>query len=266
VALLLEPWNRRHASRSFLRDLQAGQAGPLARTLLAGLLCGLLWELWNFWARAKWIYTVPGLGGLKLFEMPLLGFFGFPPFTVECLVVVRFLSAVWTRGIRHGRTARRLVAAGLGLAAAVLTLVIFRAADAVTVESFYVPVERLDVLSPLSRERLAGAGLGRPDDVLKALASVADRKDWAQRTGLSVAELSDAHARVRLVTHRGIGGERALALERLGIRTRADLAGWDAGRLAAALRASAGGTPRDRFLERRVGVWLRGSAVGTEDR
>jgi hypothetical protein len=56
---LLEPWNRRHARRSFLRDLEAGEAGPFCRTLLAGLVCGLLWESWNFWARTRWIYTVP---------------------------------------------------------------------------------------------------------------------------------------------------------------------------------------------------------------
>jgi len=40
---LLAPWNRRHARRSFLRDLEQGEAGPFCRTLLAGLLCGLLW-------------------------------------------------------------------------------------------------------------------------------------------------------------------------------------------------------------------------------
>ena len=29
LVFLLEPWNRRHARRSFLRDLEAGEAGPL---------------------------------------------------------------------------------------------------------------------------------------------------------------------------------------------------------------------------------------------
>ena len=40
LVFLLEPWNRRHARRSFLRDLEAGEAGPFLRTLLAGLICG----------------------------------------------------------------------------------------------------------------------------------------------------------------------------------------------------------------------------------
>src|SRR5262249_16930758 len=51
---LLEPWNRAHARRSFLRDMEAGEAGPFCQTLAAGLVCGLLWEAWNFWARTKW--------------------------------------------------------------------------------------------------------------------------------------------------------------------------------------------------------------------
>jgi hypothetical protein len=44
---LIEPWNRRNAGESFLRDLEQGEAGPFCRTLAAGLVCGALWELWN---------------------------------------------------------------------------------------------------------------------------------------------------------------------------------------------------------------------------
>src|SRR5262249_29428260 len=94
---LLEPWNRRHARRSLLRDLEPGGAGPFARRPLAGLACGALWEAWNFWARTKWVYTVPGFEGGKLFEMPLAGFLGFPPFAVECVVVLRFLGGLRDR-------------------------------------------------------------------------------------------------------------------------------------------------------------------------
>ena len=41
------------------------------------------------------------LGGkLKLFEMPVLGFFGFPPFAVECFVLVQFLGLLDARRAR----------------------------------------------------------------------------------------------------------------------------------------------------------------------
>ena len=50
---LMEPWKRRHARRSFLRDLEQGEAGPLCQTLLAGLACGGLWEFLFYGARTN---------------------------------------------------------------------------------------------------------------------------------------------------------------------------------------------------------------------
>lgn len=81
---LFEPINYRHGGISFLRDWEHGSPGRFYLLLLAGLVCGLLWETWNFKAGAKWIYTVPFVGGWKVFEMPVLGFLGFPPFAVAC--------------------------------------------------------------------------------------------------------------------------------------------------------------------------------------
>jgi hypothetical protein len=47
-------------------------------------VCGVLWEFWNYWALAKWRYVgVPVLPSIKLFEMPLAGYLGFPPFALE---------------------------------------------------------------------------------------------------------------------------------------------------------------------------------------
>jgi hypothetical protein len=249
---LIEPWNRRHARESFLRDLERGEAGPFARTLLAGLVCGVLWETWNYWARTKWIYTVPGFEELKLFEMPLAGFLGFPPFAAECLVVVRAAEALWAR-LAHSRLAALRLAAAAG--AALLMAPVFRAADAVTVDSFYVPVARLAVLPPASRERLSALGLVSPEKLLRALGTAEGRAAWSARSGLSAAELERVRARVELVMHRGLGQERALELQSLGIETVGDLARRDAAALSAALRAR-GATPRDRFLERRARVWV----------
>jgi hypothetical protein len=88
---LIEPFNHRTGRPSLLADLQQGKTVNLYQLLLSGMICGLLWEFWNFWAESKWIYNVPWVGDIKLFEMPVLGFFGFPPFAVECFVLVHFL-------------------------------------------------------------------------------------------------------------------------------------------------------------------------------
>jgi hypothetical protein len=250
---LLEPWNRRHAARSFLRDLQEGEAGPFLQTLLAGLVCGLLWETWNYGARMKWIYTVPGFERWKLFEMPLLGFLGFPPFAVECLVVVRAVEAAWAR--RAARRGARAAISAAAVAAMVITFVIFRAADRVTVDSFYTPVARLGVVPAPARERLAGLGLESPEKLLRALATPAGRAEWSRRSGLPARELETIGSRVELVMHRGLGEDRARQLQQLGIESVRDLSRWDAVELSAALRAR-GSSPRDRFLERRARVWV----------
>ncbi len=60
-------------------------------TALAGLVCGLFWELWNWQAQIKWVYSVPGLDAFHLFEMPLPGYAGYLPFGLECLAVARLL-------------------------------------------------------------------------------------------------------------------------------------------------------------------------------
>ena len=81
---LLEPVNHKAGAPSLLRQWENGSPRNFYLLLLAGALCGLLWELWNFRAGSKWIYTIPHAGFLKIFEMPLLGFLGFPPFALEC--------------------------------------------------------------------------------------------------------------------------------------------------------------------------------------
>ena len=81
---LLEPLNVRAGLPSWLADLGRGDASRLCALLVAGAICGVLWEFWNYWAAARWTYTVPYLGDVKVFEMPVLGYLGFPPFALEC--------------------------------------------------------------------------------------------------------------------------------------------------------------------------------------
>ena len=89
-ALLLDPINALGRRPSIIGDVAQGNYRRLASLLASGALCGLLWEFWNYWAIAKWTYTVPYLGNVKLFEMPVLGFLGFPPFAVECWAIYIF--------------------------------------------------------------------------------------------------------------------------------------------------------------------------------
>ena len=101
---LLDPINARRGGESLWIDVRAGNDRRLANLALSGLLCGVLWEFWNFWSRAKWHYTVPIMERWKIFEMPLPGYFGFPPFALECFTMYVFVRRFVTRG---GRTIAR---------------------------------------------------------------------------------------------------------------------------------------------------------------
>jgi hypothetical protein len=98
---LLDPINARAGDQSFLRDMRSGTYERVINLLIAGFICGGLWEFWNFWARAKWIYTVPIFGDIKIFEMPVLGYFGFPPFALECFTMYVFTTRLLWRGPRR---------------------------------------------------------------------------------------------------------------------------------------------------------------------
>ena len=76
----------------------AGHRGRLLNLLIGGLVCGFVWECWNYWARSKWIYNVPVPPDIKLFEMPLAGYAGFPAFAVECFTMYVFVRHLIWRG------------------------------------------------------------------------------------------------------------------------------------------------------------------------
>ncbi len=102
---LLEPINYWRGSPSWLREVEAGSYRTLVAFLASGMLCGFLWEFWNYWAISRWTYTVPYWGGIKLFEMPLLGYLGFPTFALEAFAMYHFLVSLLTlrRSLLVGR-------------------------------------------------------------------------------------------------------------------------------------------------------------------
>ncbi len=90
---LLEPINIRLGADSLFREIERGRPARVWQLLLAGLLCGFLWETWNYQTLSQggagWLYFVPTfwrrLGfGLHFGQMPVVGFLGFIPFAWEC--------------------------------------------------------------------------------------------------------------------------------------------------------------------------------------
>jgi hypothetical protein len=91
---LLDPINARLGAE---RLMPGGRIDRVVNLALSGLLCGVLWEFWNYWSHAKWHYTVPIMEHVRIFEMPVPGYLGFPAFAFECFTMYVFVRRVFTR-------------------------------------------------------------------------------------------------------------------------------------------------------------------------
>lgn len=101
--LLLDPVLYAWDGPSLLRDWERGVYTKLGCLLAAGWVCGILWEFWNYWAGARWLYVFPIAQNWKVFQMPAPGFAGFPPFAVECWVLFETLRVLKARLTAAGR-------------------------------------------------------------------------------------------------------------------------------------------------------------------
>jgi hypothetical protein len=258
VVLLVAPLNYRRGIDGLLRQLQRGEYGPLLRILLAGLLAGLLWESLNFWARAKWIYPVPFFEELKLFEMPLLGFGGFPPFALECTVFYRLLVyerlapafGCYDSQRRQPRAAWvRWVAVALAVAA---SLGIDRY-EYLTMASTTPSLARVEALDAETQVVLQAHGVRYLTD----LEGWYGRAVWRDVEGaLDAVQRERLQRLAELYLHEGIGVESGNLLWRAGIESLGQLAKLTDGQVLERMRAVAEGGQRLPPAAR-VRVWIR---------
>jgi hypothetical protein len=90
--LILEPIAYSLHYPSMLHRIERGDWLLVTSVACGTLVNGFLWELWNFYSSPKWVYTIPYVGFWKIFEMPFLGYFGYPFFG---LIVYSFTSFVF---------------------------------------------------------------------------------------------------------------------------------------------------------------------------
>ena len=209
VWLIAEPLlYRRDPERSLFASLARGSWGRIARLLAAGLAAGILWETFNAMARGRWIYTVPFLEDWKLFEMPLLGFLGFPFFALEVWSLYHLLAPLATR---------RTLLASMGLA-----LLVLAGIDQWTVSSTTPALRDLPGVTNAVIWKFEAGGW---NDLFRIARSPV--AELAYRANLSPEDAVAAQAAARLVTLRGIGTAHAAALIGAGFRSVDELAQAD---------------------------------------
>jgi hypothetical protein len=200
--------------------------------LISGVVCGGLWELWNLGARTKWIYSVPYFDEIKIGEMPILGFLGFPPFVLECYAFMNLLSH-----FRGGRSwelfsAENRLRSGMSprlaiLCAPLMAASVFFGGIAMTksVASFDLPLDWFfgSQLGPQGIQTLRRLHALQGNHFLKL----------KQRPPEMSPALWTEMRRVTLMSElKGMGLSNALALQRLKIQSFADLAAQTPAELA----------------------------------
>lgn len=243
VWLLADPLlHRLRPTRSLIADVSRGEWGRVARLLVAGLIAGLIWEAFNVGARTKWIYTVPFLEEWKLFEMPVLGFLGFPFFALEIWSLYHLVLAV-------GQRVKILVPS------VIFAVVALAAMDRWTVSSTVPRLADLAEIDEATRRRLQEAGLASAFRLAAVPLEVA-----ARESGLSEQEVAPVHQAARLAALRGIGAAHAAALASAGYPTVERLRDAD----PATVWLKVGGAPRPTPAE--VREWIRAARKLEPDR
>ncbi len=262
--------NRRVGAPSLLSDLEAGRPGRLMRLLTGGLWAGLVWETFNFWARSKWIYTVPFFETWKIFEMPLPGYFGFPVLSVSAFSFYSMVSHVFRGGrdwekpdVEASRPIPRVRFWTAALLAAFFSMASLRATLEVTVRSRRPVLAELEGLDSNTADKLRAAGIPTPERLERAVHEQGvDR--IAARAGVEIDRLRRAGAHATLALHKGMGPKAASQLLATGVTTIGELASADPVELWRRLRelALSEGLPPPRQAE--VRVWVRAARVAGE--
>ena len=80
---MLDPINCYLKRPCLLKQTAKGDWKLVCSLWLGSLLCGFCWEMWNYYSMPKWVYHVPFWSQWHVFEMPLAGYLGYLPFSLE---------------------------------------------------------------------------------------------------------------------------------------------------------------------------------------
>jgi hypothetical protein len=95
VFLLIEPLNIKLKNKSLFEFTSSGEWKPVIALAIGSLICGFFWEMWNYLSYPKWIYHLPMVNFLHVFEMPLPGYIGYLPFSLELFALYHFITGLF---------------------------------------------------------------------------------------------------------------------------------------------------------------------------
>jgi hypothetical protein len=246
-----------------LKDLEEGSPRKMYLFLIAGLICGFLWEFWNFWTRSKWVYTVPFFEEMRVFEMPLLGFLGFPPFAVQAYVMYNLISLFrygrgWEKStyqLNPEKKTRPLTTALTSILIVAFSILIFKAIDLKTVDSYYPRLQDAYWIEPEYQKELPRVGITTLDDLISKTKEKKERDELALRLLIPKEKLIQWVEKAQLVNVKGLGVDNLRLLEGTGIHSITALAVEDPEQLYAKIKQNFAGQPIPK--KAKIRIWIR---------
>ena len=97
IYFILEPLNIWLGNPNLAKYTDQRDWRPVLSLWIGVLICGFFWEMWNYYSNPKWIYTISWGYWMKIFEMPLLGYGGYLPFSLELYAMAHLISGFFGR-------------------------------------------------------------------------------------------------------------------------------------------------------------------------
>jgi hypothetical protein len=97
VFFILDPINIWLGNKNLLIYFTSKNFIPVKALSFGCLICGFFWEMWNYFSYPKWIYHLPFFNFLHVFEMPLLGYIGYIPFSFELFAIYQLLTGIFDK-------------------------------------------------------------------------------------------------------------------------------------------------------------------------
>jgi len=94
VFFIIEPVNVWLNNRTLFEYISVGDWRPVFSLWISCLICGIFWEMWNYLSYPKWVYHIPFVDFLHIFEMPLIGYLGYIPFSLELFALYHFVTGI----------------------------------------------------------------------------------------------------------------------------------------------------------------------------
>jgi hypothetical protein len=92
---LIEAVNTWAGHRSLLEYTARRDWRPALALFTGVLICAFFWEMWNYRSYPRWVYHVPFVDFLHVFEMPLLGYLGYLPFSLELYALYHLVMGLF---------------------------------------------------------------------------------------------------------------------------------------------------------------------------